>query len=149
MIRKYVRLRGRNQITLPGEVTGRLKLHEGDFLEVVLPDDGAIQMTPARLVKMGTPEAEAAEDRAEEDIQQGRTVSFGTAEEATRYLVERIRKRPRTLREQVEAFEREQIRLALDEAEGNRNRAAELLGLRLKDLTTKVKKYKLPEPARE
>lgn len=146
MIRKCIRLRGRNQITLPGEVAGRLRLREGDFLEVVVPDEGPIQMLPARLVKMGTPEAEAAEDRAEEDIRSGQTLRFGSTDEATQYLVGRVKKRPPTLREQMEAFEREQIRRALDDAGGDRARAAELLGLQRRDLATKVKKYKLREP---
>lgn len=143
MIRKHVRLRSRNQITLPNEVTGQLHLREGDFLEVVVSDEGAVQMAPARLVKLGTPEAEAAEDRAEQDIQAGRTRGFGSAQELTRHLVDRIRKRHASLKEQMEAFEKEQIRTTLEKTGWKPKQAAEYLGLRPRDLTQKLKRYKL------
>jgi antitoxin component of MazEF toxin-antitoxin module len=78
---KLIRLRGRNQITLPNAVIESLALEEGDYLAAVLDADGIIRLRPAKLAVAGTPEAEEAIQRAEADLTAGRSVEFGTVEE--------------------------------------------------------------------
>ena len=95
MLRKVVRLRGRNQFTLPGEITAALSVQEGDFFEVTMTDLGQVQLTPARLVRMGTSEAEQEDRRAEEDIRAGKFDTFESAEAFANHL--------RTGREGVQA----------------------------------------------
>src|SRR5438309_9879991 len=81
MTRKFVRLRERNQITLPAEIISGLPISSGDFLEIGRTTDGLIYMKPAVLVTVGSPEAKREEDLAEEDIAHGRFKTFDTTEE--------------------------------------------------------------------
>ena len=78
---KLVRLRGRNQITLPTEVIDTLSLEEGDYLAAVSGEDGTIRLRPAKLNVAGTPEAERAISRAEADLEAGRSKKFDNLEE--------------------------------------------------------------------
>lgn len=63
-----VRLRRRNQITLPAAIVDSLGLEEGDYLATVLAEEGVVRLRPAKLVTGGTPEAERAIRRAEADV---------------------------------------------------------------------------------
>ena len=54
MIRKYVRLRERNQITLPAEILEGLPVKVGDFLEISRTEDNKIGVRPTELVIMNT-----------------------------------------------------------------------------------------------
>lgn len=76
-LRKFVRVRDRNQITLPAG----LPVRTGDFMEIVLAEDGHISMTPAVLVAVGTREAAEQEAAADQDIATGRYKTFSSAEE--------------------------------------------------------------------
>jgi ribosomal protein S12 len=76
-LRKFVRVRDRNQITLPAG----LPVRSGDFVEIVLAEDGHISMTPAVLVAAGTREAAEQEAAADQDIAMGRYKTFSSAEE--------------------------------------------------------------------
>jgi hypothetical protein len=76
-LRKFVRVRDRNQITLPAG----LPVRSGDFVEIVLAEDGRISMTPAVLVAAGTREAAEQEAAADQDIAKGRYKTFSSAEE--------------------------------------------------------------------
>jgi ribosomal protein S12 len=76
-LRKFVRVRDRNQITLPAG----LPVRSGDFVEIVLEEDGHISMTPAVLVAAGTREAAEQESTADQDIAKGRYKTFSSAEE--------------------------------------------------------------------
>jgi len=85
-----IRLRGRNQFTLPDNIASELKLKEGDFLQVSVVEGGCLRMMPVRLVPVvGTPEAEEVVRRAKEDLQAGRVEVF----DSTEALAERILKK--------------------------------------------------------
>jgi AbrB family looped-hinge helix DNA binding protein len=83
---KLARLRGRNQITLPASVTEALSLEEGDYLAVVLSEDGAVRLRPAKMITAGTAESERAIGRAEADLAAGRSAKFDTAQDLTNEL---------------------------------------------------------------
>jgi bifunctional DNA-binding transcriptional regulator/antitoxin component of YhaV-PrlF toxin-antitoxin module len=77
--RKLVRLRERNQITLPSEIISGLAVEAGGFLEITRTSTGLILLKPTALVTVGSPEAELEETRAAEDIVQGRYKTFNSA----------------------------------------------------------------------
>jgi len=87
--RKFIRVRDKNQITLPTDLVSALAIQVGDFLEAAQMADGSIQLRPTRLVTVGTPAAEREEALAKEDIRKGR---FGTYESADD-LVDALKKR--------------------------------------------------------
>jgi len=87
--RKFIRVREKNQITLPTDLVSALAIHVGDFLEAARMADGSIQLRPTRLVAVGTPAAEREESLAKQDIRSGR---FGTYESADE-LVDGLKKR--------------------------------------------------------
>lgn len=64
MITKYVRLRDRNQITLPAEILEGLAVKAGDYLEISRTKDNMIRVRPTELVIMNTEMSDRAEDRA-------------------------------------------------------------------------------------
>jgi AbrB family looped-hinge helix DNA binding protein len=68
----FARLRGRNQLTLPQGVVDKMELRSGDLVEFAATKDGGIEIHPARIVTVGTPEAKREEAAAQEDIRQGR-----------------------------------------------------------------------------
>lgn len=74
--REQVRLGAKRQITLPRAATSRLRLREGDVLELRLREDG-IELVPMALIPRNqlwywTPEWQAKEREADEDIRKGR-----------------------------------------------------------------------------
>lgn len=91
MINKLVRIRERNQITVPSEICSALGLKAGDFVQITLDDMGHIQLTPARLATIGTPEAEEEVRRAQDDIQAGRYETFESAQAFADHLIARHR----------------------------------------------------------
>lgn len=88
---KLVRLRGRNQITLPASVIESLSLEEGDYLAAVLGEEGIIRLRPAKMVTAGTPEAEQATNRAKADLRAGRSEKFESVEDFTNAMLARHR----------------------------------------------------------
>jgi len=72
MARKFVRIRAKNQITLPPDVVAKLHVGEDDYLQVEVTSGGVAQIAPARLAVLGTEEAREANRRAEEDFKAGR-----------------------------------------------------------------------------
>jgi bifunctional DNA-binding transcriptional regulator/antitoxin component of YhaV-PrlF toxin-antitoxin module len=78
--KKYIRVRDRNQITLPSELIEGLPIHAGDFLEICRTKTGLIYLKPAVLVTVGSPEALKEEALAEADINAGRYGTFDSAE---------------------------------------------------------------------
>ena len=82
MIRQLVRLRDRNQITLPAEITERLSVEPGSLLELIFdPAHGLVELRHAEVVRAGTPQAEREERWAREDIKAGRFTSYASPEE--------------------------------------------------------------------
>ncbi len=89
--RKFVRVRERNQITLPAEILEGLPIQVGDFLDVRTAH-GIILLRPTRLVAVNTPAAKREEDVADREIREGRYNTFRGAEDAADAL-KRRRKR--------------------------------------------------------
>ncbi|MGB2604683.1 MAG: AbrB/MazE/SpoVT family DNA-binding domain-containing protein [Candidatus Sulfotelmatobacter sp.] len=78
--KKFIRVRDRNQITLPSEVIAGLPIHAGDFLEISRTDDGVIYLKPTVLKTVDSPEAQREEALADEDIAEGRYRTFDSAD---------------------------------------------------------------------
>ena len=83
-----LRLRPKNQLTLPNNVLDKLGVKPGDFLEVVAGPGDTIQLVPARLVREGTKEAAEVHRRASEDFAAGRYHTFNSVEDVMRALDE-------------------------------------------------------------
>lgn len=69
-------LRGRSQITLPSEVVKKMKLQEGDNLDIVIDDDRII-IKPVLVIDRSqswfwSKKWQELEKEADEDIKQGR-----------------------------------------------------------------------------
>ncbi|MGE4556532.1 MAG: AbrB/MazE/SpoVT family DNA-binding domain-containing protein [Desulfovibrionaceae bacterium] len=86
-----VTIRRKHQLTIPGDIRKKLHLAEGDQVEV-REEGGNIIMTPVRAVPRDqawywTPEWQAKEREADEDIAAGRTYgSFSSVEEMRAHL---------------------------------------------------------------
>ena len=89
MIRDLLRLRDRNQLTLPSRVTEKLSLEPGALLELTLTDAGHVELRPARIATIGSPEAEREERLAVNDMEQGRYAEFKSVEQFQNDLRER------------------------------------------------------------
>lgn len=86
MTGKIVRIRDRNQVTLPPEFLNAASVRAGDFLEISVTIEGHLTLVPKRLVTWKTPEAEVADREAETDIAQNRYRSFASASAFARDL---------------------------------------------------------------
>ena len=94
-----IRLGAKRQLTLPRKTLAKLKLREGDYLEVRESPD-RIELMPLAMIPRDqlwhwSPEWQAVEREADEDIKAGRVKSFESAEELIRSL-RRARKRGAT-----------------------------------------------------
>ena len=86
-----IRVRKKHQITLPAAIREAAGVYEGDFLTAEVREDRTIVLRPGRLVDADeaffyTPEWQAAEREADEDIRLGRVYHFDNAEEAIDFL---------------------------------------------------------------
>jgi bifunctional DNA-binding transcriptional regulator/antitoxin component of YhaV-PrlF toxin-antitoxin module len=86
MNRALVRLRDRNQITLPAEVVSGLGIEVGDWLELTVSNSNCVQLRPARIVTADTPEARQLEHSAAENVRQKKYSTFRSSEEFDRHL---------------------------------------------------------------
>jgi antitoxin component of MazEF toxin-antitoxin module len=86
MNRALVRLRNRNQITLPSAVLSGLGLEAGDWLELTVSNSNCVQLRPARIVTADTPEAEQLEHAAAENVRRKNYSTFRSSEEFDRHL---------------------------------------------------------------
>ena len=69
LTRRFIRVRERNQITIPNEIISSTPIAVGDFLEIVLTQDGSIHMMPTKLItSINSPEARQQEALADKDI---------------------------------------------------------------------------------
>lgn len=78
-------LRRRSQVTLPSDVVKKMKLHEGDNLDIVVEDDKII-IKPVLVIDRSqswfwSKEWQTAEKEAEEDIEKGRVQKAGDVKE--------------------------------------------------------------------
>jgi bifunctional DNA-binding transcriptional regulator/antitoxin component of YhaV-PrlF toxin-antitoxin module len=74
---KIVRLRERNQITLPSEVVERFGMAEGGFLQLV-EDEQGFRLLPTQIVALNTPAAQAAEREALAEADAGQTTRYAS-----------------------------------------------------------------------
>jgi AbrB family looped-hinge helix DNA binding protein len=86
-----IKVRKKYQITLPAAIREAAGVYEGDFLTAEVQEDHTILLRPARLVDADeaffyTPEWQAAEREADEDIRLGRLSEPMSAEDAIAYL---------------------------------------------------------------
>lgn len=96
-----VTVRSKGQITIPDDVRRAAHLEEGDLLDAEITRDG-ILLRPRKLIDatqawFWTPEWQAGERQAEEDLTAGRTTKFNSGDEMIEALQRRskkIRRRP-------------------------------------------------------
>jgi antitoxin PrlF len=86
-----IKIRKKYQITLPAAIREAAGVYEGDFLIAEVQKDHTILLRPSRLVDADeaffyTPEWQAAEREADEDIRLGRTYRFDSAQDAIDFL---------------------------------------------------------------
>ena len=86
-----VRVRKKYQITLPSAIREGAGVYEGDFLIAEVQEDRTILLRPSRLVDADeaffyTPEWQAAEREADEDIRLGRVYHFDNVEDTIDFL---------------------------------------------------------------
>ena len=106
MIRELVRLRARNQLTLPAEIAEKLGVEPGSLLELTTTEDGHIELRHAQVVMAGTPEAERERRMAEEDVREGRYITFKNSSEMRQYMNEqRSQETAQKLAEQLEELQ--------------------------------------------
>lgn len=87
---KSVRLRGKNQVTIPTDVVEQLDLKEGEQFEVSV-ENGHIVLIPVITIEKDqawfwTEEWQKGEREADGDIKADRVKSFKNAEEAIKWL---------------------------------------------------------------
>lgn len=86
-----VKLTRAGHVTLPKAIREKANLQPGDVLEVALDRKGRVVLIPKRLRDSNqawywTPEWQAMEREADEDIKAGRVTTFSSAAEAIEYL---------------------------------------------------------------
>jgi len=134
MFRKLIRIRSRNQITLPQELTFLWKVGAGDYLRAQISDDGKVSLAPARLAVEGSPEAIEQNRQAEEDIKARRYRTFEDVDSFVRSLEEEKQpavKAKRSSKATVEAFERAFILATLQSSNWNKHAATKRFKKRL------------------
>jgi antitoxin PrlF len=85
-----IQIHGQGRVTLPQEVRSRLDLQEGDLLEIEVLQD-TILLHPKKLADTNqayfwSDAWQAGEQRASQDITEGRTQAFPDAEATVAYL---------------------------------------------------------------
>ena len=88
-------LRAKGQVTIPADVRQAVRLEEGDPVEVEIVDDG-ILLRPMKVIDASqawfwTPEWQAMEREADEDIAAGRVERFESDEEFVTALRARMK----------------------------------------------------------
>lgn len=91
MAREYARLRERNQLTLPSTVVEQMGLNLGDIVEFSTNGKGGVQLHPAKIVKVGSAEAQHEEQDAKKDVQEGRYTLIRSLGDFRKH-VEKLRK---------------------------------------------------------
>ncbi len=84
--RAFLRLRDRNQITLPADVVAQFGLEVGDLLELTLSGVKAVQLRPAHIVTAGTVEADLREKESAERMRRKENRAYASPEEFHRHL---------------------------------------------------------------
>ena len=92
--RKFIRVRDRNQITLPAEVLEGLPIAVGDFLEVTRTERG-LELKPTRLVTVGTPAAEREDKEAEQETPRRDSGAMVNVKDLEDVIAEKLKKERR------------------------------------------------------
>jgi AbrB family looped-hinge helix DNA binding protein len=150
MARKLVRIRPKNQITLPADVLSHLNIREDDYVQVEVTPEGVAQIAPARVAVLGTPEAREAIRRADDDFKAGRYRVYESGEAFAKSLLSReglegelepqLESPPCR---PIEEIEREFIVATLKVMDWNPKRAAEKLGWAKSRLEEKLRQFKI------
>ncbi len=145
MARKLVRIRPKNQITLPADVLSHLDIREDDYVQVEVTSQGVAQIAPARLAVVGSPEGHESNRRAEEDFKTGRYRTYENGEAFAKALLSRegLEAEPKHPSRPIEQIEKELIVAVLGATNWNCKRAAEKLGWGKSRLEEKLKHFKI------
>jgi DNA-binding NtrC family response regulator len=143
MVRKFIYLRSRNQITLPNEVISHLAVGEGDYLQVEIGPAGKAQIAPARLAAAGTPQAAEQNNQAEEEIRTGEFDTFRDVGSFARSLKEDQPEVSVPTFPSIEKMEKDLIVATLRHVNSNRKAAAKRLGWSPSRFNQRLKKFKL------
>ena len=89
-LKEKVRLGAKRQLTIPQEALAKLHLREGDIFELRVLE-GKMELVPMALIPRDqlwywTPEWQAKEKEADEDIAAGRVKQFRSAQKAIKAL---------------------------------------------------------------
>ena len=94
LAKKVVRVRDKNQITLPSVILAGLPICPGDFVELTRTAHGVLEIRPVTLVPLvNTPAAEASVAEAERDMAKGDYQTFSSARQYADALKTRRKKR--------------------------------------------------------
>lgn len=112
MLHELVKLRERNQLTLPAEIAEKLGVKPGSLLELLVSEDGLVELRHARVVTAGTHEAEQEEARAARDIQEGRYIALQGSKEVREHMRQKraqqaARASAQQLAERIEALQKQ------------------------------------------
>jgi DNA-binding NtrC family response regulator len=147
MVRKPVRIRTKNQITLPADVLSELKIGEDDFVVIEVTSQGVAQIVPARLAVLGSPEARDSVRRADEDFKAGRYREFKDGRSFAQALLSRqgLEAKPDAAlpSRPVEQLEKELIVAVLGDTNWNCERAAKQLGWGEPYLEQKLRQFNI------
>ncbi|MGA9899348.1 MAG: AbrB/MazE/SpoVT family DNA-binding domain-containing protein [Terriglobales bacterium] len=109
-----VRLRERNQLTLPPEIADKLKVKPGSLLELILEadDEGPhVELRHAEVVRAGTRAAQRSEERAKEDIREGRFTTYANTSELAGHMKQTRENEAKELRAQIEEMQQQMLGL--------------------------------------
>jgi AbrB family looped-hinge helix DNA binding protein len=100
---ELIQVRKKSQLTLPLSVRRKLKIEEGDLLDVNVRN-GEIVLRPKKLVDkeqawFWTKRWQEGERQADEDIKAGRVYSFPDAKSAVAYLNDRANRKKKVKKE--------------------------------------------------
>jgi bifunctional DNA-binding transcriptional regulator/antitoxin component of YhaV-PrlF toxin-antitoxin module len=110
MTSMLVRLRGRNQMTLPAKIAEHLSLGPNALVELTLnAENGHLELRRAEVVRAGTARAKRTEELSLKNAKEGRFTTFANPEELARNLEEtrartEMEERVESLQQQVEAL---------------------------------------------
>jgi bifunctional DNA-binding transcriptional regulator/antitoxin component of YhaV-PrlF toxin-antitoxin module len=110
-----VRPRERNQLTLPSEITDKLKVKPGSLLELILEadDEGPhVELRHAEVVRAGTGAAKRSEERAKKDIREGRFTTYANTAELAEHMKQTRENEAKELRAQIEEMRQQMQVLA-------------------------------------
>jgi bifunctional DNA-binding transcriptional regulator/antitoxin component of YhaV-PrlF toxin-antitoxin module len=99
LVKKIVRVRDKNQITLPSVVIAGMPIRPGDFVELTRTVTGVLEIRPVSLIPLtNSPEADASIAEAERDMAKGNYQTFSGARQYADALKSRKKKREKVAR---------------------------------------------------